>query len=161
MKTLLLLRHAKSDRDDPNLPDHERPLNKRGKRDAPRIAEVIQDEKLTPDLIITSTAKRACQTAKEVARGAGGAVVETDQLYLAGPDAYRSVLSAVPDTHDRVMLVGHNPGIEEFLADLTGVPTRLPTAALARVDLPITRWSELTDTTKGALAGVWRPKELS
>lgn len=161
MKTLLLLRHAKSDWDDPNLPDHERPLNKRGKRDAPRMARLLRDENLIPDLVITSTAKRACQTAREVARGAGGAVVETDQLYLAGLDAYRSVLSAVPDTHDRVMLVGHNPGIEDFLADLTGVPTRLPTAALARVDLPIAGWSELTDATRGKLAGVWRPKELS
>jgi phosphohistidine phosphatase len=162
MKTLLLLRHAKSDWSDPQLGDRDRPLNKRGKRDAPRMGRLLRDEDLIPDLVITSTAKRARKTVEAMATAGSytGEIQEAPALYLAGPDAYIQVLRAVPDKYPRVMVVGHNPGLEDFVTQLTGLATSLPTAALARVDLPITRWRELGEETDGQLVGVWRPREL-
>jgi phosphohistidine phosphatase len=162
MKTLLLLRHAKSDWSDPQLGDLDRPLSKRGKRDAPRVGQLLRDEDLIPNLIITSTAKRARKTVEAMIRAGiyAGKIQEAKALYLAGPDAYIRVLRAVPDKYPRVMVVGHNPGLEDFVTQLTGLTTPLPTAALAQVDLPITRWRELGEETDGQLVGVWRPREL-
>lgn len=161
MKTVLLLRHAKSSRKDPNLTDHERPLNKRGKRDAPRVGRLIEDEGLVPDLIVSSTAVRARATAEAVAVSCGfaGKVEFKRELYLAEPDAYLRVLWGLPEAHGRVLVVGHNPGLERLLEALTGSFEALPTAALARVALPIARWRDLTVETRGMLLAVWRPKE--
>jgi phosphohistidine phosphatase len=162
MKTLLLLRHAKSDWSTPGVADHERPLNKRGKRDAPRMGRLLQDENLLPDLILTSTAKRTRQTVKATVEAGSytGKVKASPALYLAGPEAYIEVLRGVPDKYRRVMVVGHNPGLEEWLEQLTGTKTILPTAALAQVELPITQWREVGEDNKGELRGVWRPREL-
>ena len=90
MKTLLILRHAKSDWETPDVADHDRPLNGRGKRDAPRMGRLLRDENLVPDLIISSTAKRARKTAKLVAEASGyeGEIRLAETLYLAGPEAY-------------------------------------------------------------------------
>jgi phosphohistidine phosphatase len=162
MKTLLLLRHAKSDWSNPQVADHDRPLNKRGKRDAPRMGRLLQDEKLLPDLILTSTAKRTRQTVQAMVEAGSytGKVKARQALYLAGPEAYIEVLRGVPDKYRRVMVVGHNPGLEELVEHLTGTATILPTAALAQVSLPITQWRALGEETKGKLKGVWRPREL-
>jgi phosphohistidine phosphatase len=163
MKSLLLLRHAKSDRDNPQLADHDRPLNKRGKGDAPRMGRLLQDEDLLPDLILVSTAQRARDTAQAMVAATtfAGEITARHDFYLAGPEAYFRVLRDVPDTYRRVMVVGHNPGLEALLEHLTGTATTLPTAALAQVSLPITRWEELGEETKGKLQGVWRPRELT
>lgn len=161
MKTLLLVRHAKSDWSDPLLADRDRPLNKRGKRDAPRLGERLRDERLLPDLIITSTAKRARKTAEAVAKGGAyeGAVKTCDALYGAGPDAYIAVLRGVPNSVERVMVIGHNPAVEELVQHLTEQSVAMPTAALAQIDLPIGRWEQLGKTTRGQLPRVWRPRE--
>jgi phosphohistidine phosphatase len=163
MKTLLLLRHAKSDWRNPELADHDRPLNKRGKRDAPRMGRLLLDENLLPDLIITSTAQRARDTAAAVVAVSkyAGKIKASRGFYLAGPEAYIKVLRVVPDTCRRVMIVGHNPGLEALLELLAGTPTILPTAALAQIELPIAQWRELGEETKGELRGVWRPRELT
>src|ERR671934_2596347 len=94
MKSLLILRHAKSSWKHPELSDHDRPLNKRGKRDAPKIGHLLKEKDLVPDLIISSTAVRAEKTAKLVAKASKykGNVTLTDSLYAAGPDAYIDVL---------------------------------------------------------------------
>jgi phosphohistidine phosphatase len=162
VKTLLVLRHAKSDRDIPNLSDHERPLNKRGRRDAPRMGRLLHDQRLAPDLIITSTAERARATAEAAAEAAGykGAIKRSQDLYLAEPGAYFEVLRGVPDACRRVMVVGHNPGVEDLLQLLAGAAETMPTAALAQIDLPIDRWQELGAETRGRLVQLWRPKEL-
>jgi phosphohistidine phosphatase len=162
VKTLLILRHAKSDWGDPGLDDHDRPLNKRGKRDALRVGRLLREEDLVPDLVLTSTATRAARTARRVARAAAfaGKTRPTSALYLAGPRAYLKVLRALPDSYGRVLVVGHNPGLEELVAHLTGEPVAMPTAALARVTLPLERWHDLTDVTRGTLEQVWRPREL-
>ena len=162
MKTLLLLRHAKSSWDDANLLDHDRPLNKRGQRDAPRMGELLRDEKLLPDLVLSSDALRTRQTVELVAKESGyqGEIRFIPDLYAAGPLACLEALAGLGDAYPCVLLVAHNPGLEQLLALLTDRVESLPTAALARVDLPIQTWSELDDKTHGNLVNIWRPKEI-
>lgn len=162
MKILLIMRHAKSSWRDDGLSDHDRPLNKRGRRDAPRMARLLVEEGLTPDLIISSTALRAVGTAEAVA-DEGGYQVELEfrrDLYLAAAEASIEILRDFADDAAIVMLVGHNPGMEELIHDLHGDYMRMPTAAIAHVQLPIDTWSEMDEATEGELVHLWRPKEL-
>jgi phosphohistidine phosphatase len=161
MKTLLLLRHAKSSWADDKLADFDRPLNDRGRDDAPRMGQLLRRLELVPDLIITSSAKRAAATAELAARSAGyeGEIQQTRQLYLAEPQAYIALARRAPEAVNTLMLVGHNPGIGELVALLGGDDETMPTAALADFRLPITTWAELK-ATRYDLASVWRPKEL-
>jgi phosphohistidine phosphatase len=162
MKTLLILRHAKSSWEASNLDDHERPLSKRGRADAPRMGKLLHKQNLLPDLILCSSAERARTTTELVAEAASykGETMLSRDLYAAPPQAYLDALSKVPDQFKRVMLVGHNPGLEQLLYLLTGQPETLPTTALAQVDLPIDKWGELSKEAKGTLMNIWRPKEL-
>ena len=146
-----------------SLPDHDRPLNKRGKRDAPRMGKWLRKQNLRPDAIISSTAKRARKTALAVAdeTGFGDDVVLTRDLYHAYPDTYIEFLQKLPDNHQIALVVGHNPGIEELVAQFAGGYEQMPTAALAQITIEIDRWSDLQSETKGILKGVWRPKEIS
>lgn len=162
MKILLLLRHAKSSWKDESLPDHERPLAKRGFRDAPRIGQLLREENLHPDLILSSTSRRTRQTVELVtdASGFGGDVRWLEELYAAPPEEYLEAVRALPDTYGCVMVVGHNPGLEELLDLLTGEAESLTTAALAQVNLPIHSWSDLSMGTQGKLVNIWRSKEL-
>lgn len=163
MKTLLVLRHAKSSWKHPELADHDRPLNKRGKQDAPRIGALLRAEDLIPDLIISSTAVRARATAAAVSEASGytGEIKLTRALYAAAPEAYLEVLRGLPDEYGRVMVVGHNPGLAELVEMLTGEAEAMPSGALARLTLPVQRWRALNETTEGELIGVWRPRELA
>jgi phosphohistidine phosphatase len=162
MKTLLILRHAKSSWKDSSLSDHERPLNKRGKKDAPRMGELLYQENLLPDLVLSSDAKRAQNTAQMAAEASGydGEIFLSRDLYSFSAEDYLEALAALPDEYQRVMVVGHNPGLEELLEELTGDYRRMSTAALAQVRLPIQRWAELNEGTEGQLVQIWRPKEL-
>ena len=164
MKTLLVLRHAKSSWNDPALDDHERPLNKRGRRDGPRMGELLRESRLTPDVIISSDAVRARLTAEAVAGAAryAGEILLDQRLYMASPAGILSVLRTVRETKaETVMIVGHNPGLEQLVGQLTDDPQDLPTAALAQIVLPIDQWRHLTLSTRGTLLGLWRPKELT
>ncbi len=166
MKTVLILRHAKSSWKHPGLDDHDRPLNKRGKQEAPRIGELMRKEDLLPDFILCSTAKRARSTVEAAAQASGyeGEIVYTRDLYAAGPEAYLEALEALDDRYASVMVVGHNPGLEELLEALTGSGEHLPTGALARVDLDLHGWQELSGEACaepcGRLAGLWTPRAL-
>jgi phosphohistidine phosphatase len=162
MKTLLILRHAKSSWDNMQLTDYERPLNNRGKRDAPRMGKLLREQDLMPDLIITSSAERALTTAEAVALASDyeQEIKHTRSFYHADPEPYIEALQQLDDSYERVMVVGHNPGIEELLEELTGLWERMPTAALAHVTLPIAHWHELDEDTTGELVNLWRPKEL-
>src|SRR5215510_11184128 len=106
MKTLLLLRHAKSSWKYPDLADHDRPLNKRGKLTAPRIGQLLKDENLVPDLILSSTAARAQTTPRKVATASGyaGEIRVTREIYDAGPEAYLALLQTVSDEYMRVLV---------------------------------------------------------
>ncbi|MCG8467063.1 MAG: histidine phosphatase family protein [Gemmatimonadetes bacterium] len=162
MKTLLVLRHAKSSWDDHRLKDHDRPLNPRGARDAPRMGQHLVDEDLVPTRILTSSAVRALSTA-ELAASELGEEVEievTRDLYLASPHTYVDVIEELAGDHDRVMVVGHNPGISALVTVLSGACEEMPTAALAAVELDIDDWSELGRAGEGSLLGFWRPKAL-
>jgi phosphohistidine phosphatase len=156
------LRHAKSSWDEPGLADIQRPLNKRGKHDAPRIGTLIKEIGIVPDAILSSPAVRAMKTAEAVADTSGfeGEIEIKENLYPGSPDDYIEVLNELPDNYIRVMIVGHNPGLEELLNDLTGETEPLPTAALAHVELPIQRWIDLDDQVLGKVVRIWRIKEL-
>ena len=162
MKTILLLRHAKSSWKDVGQTDHARPLNKRGLRDAPRMGRLIAEQNLTPDLILSSSAMRAMHTAKAVAEAIDGLapLVEEDELYLASPRAYIDTARYLEESFQRILFVGHNPGISELLNALTGCDTIMPTAALAQIELPINQWNRLSRQTEGRLVALWRPKEI-
>ena len=163
MKTLLVLRHAKSSWNDPALDDHERPLNKRGRRDAPRMGALVREYGLTPDLVISSDAVRARLTAEAVAEASryAGEILLDPHLYAAGPADILSLLPTVPENPETVMIVGHNPGLETLVEQLTGERQDLPTAALAQIDLAIDQWRDLTQSTRGTLVGLWRPEQLT
>ena len=163
MKTLLVLRHAKSSWNDPALDDHERPLNKRGQQDGPRMGELIREYGLVPDVIISSDAVRARLTAEAVAEAAryAGEILLDPHLYMACPADILSLLRTVQENPETVMIVGHNPGCEELVEHLTGERQDLPTAALVQIVLPIDQWRDLTLSTRGTLLGHWQPKELT
>lgn len=162
MKTLLILRHAKSSWKNAELADHDRPLNDRGKRDAPRMGRLLLEQGLTPDLILSSTAKRARKTAALVAESCGYErdIQEVADLYLAGPQSYFDALRDVDDGFDRVMVVGHNPGMEDLVQECVGEFHRMPTAALAQLEIAIESWANVSGDGKCDLRNLWRPKEL-
>jgi len=162
MKTMLILRHAKSSWANTRLADHDRPLNKRGKTDASRMGVLMRREEIIPDWIISSTAERALATAEAVALALDfeGELEQTRELYLADPEAYIEVCSQLPDQVNQLLVVGHNPGIEELVTLLTGARETMPTAALAQVSLPIANWKELDEATEGKLVNLWWPKAL-
>src|SRR3954463_15885238 len=122
MKTLLLLRHAKSSWKDSDIDDHERPLNKRGKKDAPRMGRLLLDEGLVPDLIVSSSAKRCRRTADEVmgASSYRGEARITGDLYEADGNKLREFLTTLDDRFNRVLLIAHNPGMEQLVEALIG-----------------------------------------
>jgi phosphohistidine phosphatase len=163
MKTLLVLRHAKSSWNHPELDDHERPLNERGRRDGPRMGELMRKYGLMPDILISSDAVRAQLTAGAVAEAAryAGEILLDPRLYMASPADILSLLRTVRENAETVMIIGHNPGLEELVERLTGERQDLPTAALAHIVLEIAHWRDLTLSTRGTLLGHWRPKELT
>ena len=163
MKTLLVLRHAKSSWNDSALGDHERPLNERGRRDGPRMGQLIREYGLVPDIVISSDAVRAQLTARAVTESAGypGDILLDPRLYLASPADILALLRAVREDAETIMIVGHNPGLEEMVEQLTGERQDMPTAALAQIVLPIDRWRDLKLSSRGTLEGHWRPGDLT
>ena len=162
MKTLLLLRHAKSSWSQVNQSDHDRSLNARGKRDAPRMGQLLKSQGLIPDLILSSTAKRARKTTQRVVAG-GELAVPVEELrafYLAPPDTYVEVLQQQNGAVDCILVVGHNPGIQELSRKLTGQDKSFPTGTLAQVELDIRQWGELSLDTRGSLRNIWYPRQL-
>lgn len=160
MKTLLLLRHAKSSWNDPDLTDHDRPLNDRGKREAPLVGMRLRELGLVPDLVLCSTAKRAHKTAKKVLAACGyeGEIQLLRELYLADVGAWVRVLKQLEPTVHCVLAVGHNPGIEDLVQVLSGSRAAMPTAALAHFELPLDDWSEVKLGTRGSLQQLWIPR---
>lgn len=166
MKTLLVLRHAKSDRSDAGLRDHDRPLAPRGERDAPQMGMALLALGMIPDCILTSTAVRARETARLVAAvmAYSGEVVEEPGIYGASVDALLDALRAC-DEERVVLLVGHNPGLEELVCLLTGGQeaqpvVRLPTAALVCLTLDIEDWHEIHEAC-GQLEWLLTPRVVS
>jgi len=161
LKTLLLMRHAKSSWDNPALADYERPLNRRGLRDAPRMGRWLAAQSLVPDLVVTSSAERARQTAQIVvdAMGASIEIREFDSLYHASRETWMGCIVEFADSDSVVLCVGHNPGMELLVSTCAGAGASMPTAAVARVISQIEHWADWT--AAGAdVVDLWRPKEM-
>lgn len=161
MKTLLLMRHAKSSWDDSRLSDFERPLNERGLSTAPYMGSVMAENNLSPDRILSSPAERAKQTAFLVKDGGNlPAVVELDEnIYEASPFRLLEIVNDTPASVDTLMLVGHNPGMEGLLKILTGETHSIPTAALIKIPLNVSNWSGVHNES-GSVEMFFRPREL-
>ena len=161
MKTLFLMRHAKSSWDNPGWRDFERPLNKRGLEAAPTMGQYMKRNKIKPDVVISSPAVRAKETAELVIEAAEFEVdLRFDErIYEATVPDLMKVVSEIKDEISVVLLVGHNPGFEELLSRLTGKTERMPTAALANINLDINNWSDVQDLC-GKLEWLVKPKEL-
>ena len=160
MKTLFILRHAKSSWENSKLADFDRPLNGRGQKAAPLMGELIRKNQFEINLIVSSPAERAKQTAELVKKAARlDAEIEYDEkIYEASPQRLLEIISASDDKFDSVMLVGHNPGLEGLLKLLTGELEAMPTAALAVVDLETNSWSKI-NSSSGTLRILIRPKD--
>jgi phosphohistidine phosphatase len=145
------------------LSDHDRPLNNRGKLDAPRIGRKLLKEGLIPQLIISSSAVRAYSTAQKVAKACAydGEIIVDSSLYASGYPKYLNALKNQNDNYDMIMLVGHNPHSEQLLEILTGKMINMPTCSVACVRLNIRTWKDVNAQTKGELVIIWRPKELN
>jgi phosphohistidine phosphatase len=159
-RELMILRHGKSSWADEYTDDWERPLTARGERDATEVGRRLRERSLVPDVIVSSDAVRAESTARRVASEAGyaGKVVLSSSLYHARPEAIVDVLGAAPADARRVMIVGHNPGLEDLVVRLTGEHIGLPTAALVRIELPIERWSDIELSSAGTVVESSNPR---
>ena len=147
MKTLYLVRHAKSSWKFPDLADFDRPLNRRGQRDAPMMGQRLHQRGVLPDLIISSPARRTQQTARALAEETGyrSAIRYEDALYHASPEELLAVIHTARGEVSLLMLVGHNPGLTELLTQLTlRSIDNVVTAGVVTVQFTVDRWTEVT-----------------
>lgn len=163
---LLLIRHAKSSWDDPALPDRERPLAKRGRKAAERVAAHLRQAGLRPDLVLCSPSRRTRETLELLALGRADALVE-DALYGANEDELLARLRDVPEGAGTVAVIGHNPGMQDLAIELVGsdaaagavrLRERFPTAAVAVFDVK-GHWLDLAPS-RVRLASLVVPKDL-
>lgn len=156
------MRHAKSSWADESQADHDRPLNERGLRDAPRMASLLDDQNSVPDLILCSTAMRAHTTAKIVEQESSfsGSLLTYKNLYLGKPNDYLRLLAQLDDDVQTAMVVGHNPGLEELIQQVCGAWERMPTGAIAKIDLKLDRWLTTASVSSAELLNLWLPKEI-
>jgi phosphohistidine phosphatase len=161
MRTLYLLRHAKSSWKDVTLPDFDRPLKDRGRKAAKRIGKYLTREKLSDPLVLCSPAMRTRETAEIVLKHANLRVEVryVEQIYEASLRDLVQVVSEIPDDKQVAIIIGHNPGFEELLAYLTGEGRRMPTAALAKIKFDVESWKDIRED-QGALEWFVTPTEL-
>jgi len=161
MRTLYLLRHAKTSWNDASLRDFDRPLNDRGTEAAERIGKRLASEKLNAPLVVCSPALRTRQTAEIVLSSSALRAEERfdERIYEASLRDLMEVISEIPDDKPVAILIGHNPGFEELLAFLTGETRRMPTSALAKIEFDVASWKDVK-TGKGDLEWLITPKEL-
>lgn len=148
MKTLLILRHAKAVPKDSKSSDHDKSLDSLGKDDALRMGEMIRDKGMIPCFIISSTALRAKATAELVAKGCKyeGDLVLDHSLYEAKPNDYLDIIERISDRYSSVLIIGHNPTIEEtiqMLTDSSDVVVTIRSCALAHLSIPVEKWSDI------------------
>jgi phosphohistidine phosphatase len=167
MKRIYLLRHAKSSWKDDTLPDHDRPLAGRGRKAAKAIARHLRAEAIAPELVLCSTALRVRQTLERIEPALGRRLVRVEaDLYGASAHALLERLRGVPDTVSSVMVIGHNPGLQELVLqlarpgpELSAVRLKFPTAALATLAFAGARWADL-DAGAAELVAFVRPRDL-
>jgi len=144
MKRLALIRHAKSSWKDASLADHDRPLAKRGKRDAPEMARRFAEGGFAPELVVSSSAKRARKTAKHVIGALERSEIFVDErIYMASSGDLLAYLRAFDDGKTAVAIVGHNPGLTDFCELLSGAGiSNIPTSGVVQLELDVDRWSD-------------------
>lgn len=147
MKTLFIVRHAKSSWKDASLSDFDRPLNKRGKRDVPDMGKRLKTKNILPDLLVSSPANRALTAAKGIAEEIGyplKSIVEEEGLYHAGSRSIIQLIENTDDKHDSLMIFGHNPGFTYLVNDLSDFYLdNLPTCAVCGIKFDINSWKSL------------------
>jgi phosphohistidine phosphatase len=163
MKTLLLMRHAKSSWKDAESADKERPLSHRGEKDALLMGTAIKEKELVPQFILGSSALRVRETANAVMSCSEfvGEAHFLDELYLAEPEAYLKVLKTLRVNPERLMIIGHNPGLEGLLQQLSGRIESLSTGTIAYICLPIQSWGELDEKVRGECIEILEPRSLA
>jgi phosphohistidine phosphatase len=171
MKTLAIFRHAKSDWNDARLRDFDRPLNTRGRKGAEKMGAYIRGQNWRFDRVLASPAVRVTQTIEISAQAAGGTppVIWDRRLYLASSDVLQDILRGQEGDPGSIILVGHNPGLEDLILDLVPddgtcplrdvVEEKFPTAAFAIVELDIDSWSDIREEC-GRLTHLTRPRDL-
>lgn len=153
MKTLLIIRHAKSSWDISTLNDFERPLNDRGKKDAPEMAQRLLEKKIKIDAFISSPAKRAKKTAElfaDIYKRKEEDIIFLSALYHAGVPVFYETIEQIDDSFDTVALFSHNPGITAFVNELTDAirTDNMPTCAVFAVKINIDKWKGFKKATK-------------
>jgi phosphohistidine phosphatase len=147
MKRLMLIRHGKSSWKDPDIVDFDRPLNRRGKGDAPEMGRRLASRGERPDLIVTSPAKRAVSTMNRIAREIGfteSRILRDDRVYEAGGRELLSIIRKFEDMNGYVVLCGHNPGLTDLcnlVSDLT--IDNLPTCGVVSIEFPVDSWDDV------------------
>ena len=168
MKTLYLLRHAKSDWSDGTIADFDRPLNHRGHKAAKAIGTAMRERGIEPDLVLASPAIRAQETLARVqhAYGAQFPVTNEPRIYQAVPRTLIAIVRDAPDRAGRLLMVGHNPGFHELLLELAAdcelrreAEAKFPTGALAEIGFGVETWRDV-EPGSGAIRLLLRPRDL-
>jgi phosphohistidine phosphatase len=164
MRRLYLLRHAKSSWSDSSLADEERPLAPRGRKAAKKLARELRRRQIQPALVLCSASRRTQETLELISSSLGHPTIETEEsLYGAGSDALLARIRAVSDTVDSVLVIGHNPGLQDLAVRLAPgsepLVEKFPTGALAAFELEAPSWMELGQT-KARLVAYVVPREL-
>ncbi len=159
MRTLYLLRHAKSSWQDESLADFDRPLKKRGREAAKHVGKLIASEKVSDLLIVSSSAQRTRETTELVMKSVKAEVLHDPEIYEADLPSLLEVLSRISDDRKTVILVGHNPGMEILVRYLTREVAVMPTAALAKIVIDNSSWKALSEGC-GRLEWLTTPKDI-
>ncbi len=163
MKRLTLIRHAKSSWKDPDCPDRDRPLTKRGKNDALAIGSLLRERGDMPSLIVSSPAKRAIATMKRIVAEMGLSekkIVRDARLYDADSQDLLHFVREIEDTQDEVMVCGHNPALTDFCAFVAGTCSgNLPTGGVVSIDLAVDTWKDVCGGS-GRIRSVASPKKI-
>lgn len=160
MKTLLLMRHAKAQPAEAGEDDHARPLNERGRKDAKHIAAQLAELKLLPAQVLSSTSERTKQTVNILVNelSYAGDVFFYNELYASNVERYVKTLRSAPSAEaSPVLLVGHNPVVEDFLETICAVSEKMNTSAVAQIEFTINAWTEFDISTQGRLVKILRP----
>lgn len=155
MKSLTLFRHAKTERESETGRDFDRRLNERGRTDAPRIGEAVRDLGIEYDLILSSPAARAAETAEL----AGLSPRYDDRIYDASAGELLAIAQEADESANSLLMVGHNPGFERLASRLIGQNIEMPTGSLAEIELTVDQWRDV-GSGRGRLARFLKPKEL-
>ena len=149
MKTLTIIRHAKSDWGSPGLGDHDRPLNFRGDRDAPRMGSFLNEKGISPEVVLSSTALRAITTAQIITQKLGfpsDSITEMREIYLASVTKLLEIVSQIDEDVDSAMMFGHNPGFHDLTCELVGsynAVENFPTCSVACLKIHTDTWGEI------------------